>query len=175
MPHITKPEPGEYAPYTIMYISLLPDDGQVLRHLRKNLDATLTFIRSFPTKKLATPCAPGEWTIQEILIHIADTERIFAYRALRIARGDTTPLAGFEQDDYVPASRANERELESILAEYTAVRLATCTLFESLGEEDFNKAGIASENRVSVRALAYIIAGHELHHVNSIQENYGNN
>ncbi|NUM44402.1 MAG: DinB family protein [Anaerolineales bacterium] len=173
MPHIPKPERGEYAPYAIMYIDLLPDDGQVLQHLRKNLDATLTLIRSFPVEKLATPCAPGEWTIQEILIHIADTERIFAYRALRIARGDTTPLTGFEQDDYVPASRANEREIESILAEYTAVRLATCTLFESFGEEVFNRAGIASENRVSVRALAYITAGHELHHVQSIRENYG--
>lgn len=173
MPHIPKPQPGEYAPYAIMYIDLLPDDGQVLQHLRENLEATKTFILSFPAEKLAIPCAPGEWTIKEILIHITDTERIFAYRALRIARGDSTPLSGFEQDEYVPESKANERDIESILDEYTAVRIATCTLLESFGEEIFMRAGTASENRVSVRGLAYIIAGHELHHVQSIRENYG--
>ena len=171
--NLPKPQPGEYAPYTIAYISLLPDDGQVLKHLRENLEATQTFIRTFPAEKLSTPCAPGEWTIQEILVHVCDSERIFAYRALRFARGDTTELSGFEQDDYVPVSRANERDIESILEEYTAVRLATLTLFESFGEEVFARTGIASENRVSVGALAYIIAGHELHHVRSIRENYG--
>ncbi|MCB9134763.1 MAG: DinB family protein [Anaerolineales bacterium] len=173
MPHISKPQPGEYAPYAIMYIDLLPDDGQVLTHLRENLDVTKAFIRSFPAEKLATPCAPREWTIKEILVHVSDSERIFAYRALRIARGDSTPLSGFEQDDYVPKARANERDIDNILEEYTAVRMATCTLLESFEEEIFMRAGTASENRVSVRGLAYIIAGHELHHVQSIRENYG--
>lgn len=172
MPNISKPQPGEYAPYAIMYIDLLPDDGQVLKRLRENLDATQAFIRSFPAEKLAKPCAPGEWTIKEILVHVSDTERIFAYRALRIARGDSTPLSGFEQDDYVPESQANERDIEAILDEYTAVRLATCTLLESFSEDIFMRTGTASENRVSVRGLAYIIAGHELHHVQSIRENY---
>lgn len=172
MPHIPKPHPGEYAPYTIMYIDLVPNDGQVLKHLRDHLAATLAFIRSFPAEKLATPHQPGEWTIQEILVHLSDSERIFAYRALRIARQDTTPLAGFEQDDYVPTSRANTRGLASILEEYAAVRLATVTMFESFEEDVYTRTGIASENRVSVRALAYIIAGHEQHHMNSIRENY---
>ncbi|GAB4580373.1 MAG: DinB family protein [Anaerolineales bacterium] len=170
---IPKPQPGEYAPYAILYIRQLPDDGQVLRNLRENLAHTLAFIRSFPADKLTTPWAPGEWTIQEILIHVADSERIFAYRALRFARQDATPLPGFEQDEYVPVSRANERAIESILAEYAAVRMATLTLFESFEEEVFARTGLASENRVSVRALAYIIAGHELHHIKSIRENYG--
>ncbi len=172
MPHIPKPQPGEYAPYTILYIDLVPDDGQVLKHLRDNLAATLAFIRSFPPEKLATPHQPGEWTIQEILVHLSDSERIFAYRALRIARQDATPLSGFEQDDYVPASRANTRGIASILEEYAAVRSATLTLFESFDEEVFARTGTASENRVSIRALAYIIAGHEQHHINSIRENY---
>jgi hypothetical protein len=158
MNFIPKPEPGEYTPYTLMYIRLVPDDGQVLKHLRDNLEATKAFIRSFPEEKLSTPHEPGEWTIKEILVHISDTERIFAYRALRFARLDATELAGFEQNDYVPVSEANKRNIESILDEYTAVRLATSTLFESFDEEVYTRTGIASENRVSIRALAYIIA-----------------
>ena len=169
---IPKPQPAEYAPYTIMYINLVPDNGQVLKHLRDNLEATKAFIRAFPAEKLATPCAPGEWTIKEILVHVSDTERIFAYRALRFARGDTTELAAFDQDDYVPASKANVRAMEAILDEYTAVRMATSTLFESLDEYGHAREGIASEHRVSIRALAYIIAGHERHHMNSIRTNY---
>jgi len=111
---IPKPQPGEYAPYTLTYINRLPDDGQVLKYLRENLEATKTFIGAFPAEKLSTPCAPGEWTIKEILVHVSDTERIFAYRALRFARGDTTELSGFEQNEYVPVSCANERDIVSI-------------------------------------------------------------
>jgi uncharacterized damage-inducible protein DinB len=171
MPHI--PQPGEYGAFYAGYIAQVPDDGQLLKHLRENLEQTLAFIRSFPADKLTTPCAPGEWTIQEILVHVADSERIFAYRALRFARHDATPLPGFDQDDYVPVSRANERDIASILAEYAAVRMATCTLFESFDEDTLARMGIASENPMSVRALAYIITGHELHHLKSIRENYG--
>ena len=169
---IPKPQPGEYTPYTIMYISLVPDDGLVLKHLRDNLEAAKTFIRTFPEEKLATPHEPGEWTIKEILIHISDAERIFAYRALRFARQDSNELPGFEQNDYVPASRANMREIEGILEEYSAVRMATITLFESFEEDVYTQAGTAAGNPVTIRALAYIIAGHELHHMNSIRENY---
>ena len=172
MPHIPKPEPGEYAPYTIMYISLLPDDGQVLRHLRKNLDETLAFIRTFPAEKLTTPCAPGEWTIQEILIHITDTERIFAYRALRIARGDTTPLPGFEQDDYVPNSGANARTPASIVDEFEAVREATIHLFKNFSDNMWERRGTASNAEVTVTALAFITAGHWEHHLRVIRERY---
>ena len=172
MNYIPKPQPGEYAPYTIMYTDLVPDDGQVLKYLRDNLDATKAFIRSFPEEKLATPCAPGEWTIKEILVHVSDTERIFAYRALCFARQDSTKLAGFDQEAYVHASGANGRDIVSILDEYTAVRMATIALFESFDEDVYTRTGIASDNRVSIRALAYIITGHELHHMNSIRENY---
>jgi len=98
---------------------------------------------------------------------------MFAYRALRFARGDTTELARFDQDTFVPHSRANARDIESILDEYTAVRMATSALIESFEEDVFTRTGIAAENRVSIRALAYIIAGHELHHMKSIRENYG--
>ncbi|NJN45136.1 MAG: DinB family protein [Anaerolineae bacterium] len=153
-------------------MTLTPNDGQILKHLQENLEATKTFIRTFPAEKLTTPCAPGEWTIKEILVHVSDTERIFAYRALRIARQDPTELPGFDQNAYVPASGANARDIEAILDEYTAVRMATITLLESFSEDRYSCLGTASENPLSVRAAAYIIAGHELHHMNSIRENY---
>jgi hypothetical protein len=172
MKAIQKPLEGEYAPYAIMYISLLPDDGLVLTHLADNLQTTTAFIRSFPAEKLSHRWAEGEWTIKEILVHVSDTERIYSYRALRFARNDATPLPGYNQDDYVPYSGANERPLEDILAEFTAVRQATLTLFNSLEEEAFTRGGVASEHLLTVRAAAYIIAGHELHHLNSIRQNY---
>lgn len=169
---IPKPEAGEFAPYTIMYIGLLPDDGRVLDHMQQNLQETAAFIRSFPLGKLTYRFAAAEWTIKEILVHIIDDERIFGYRALRFARNDQQELPGFEQDEYVPYSRANERDIEEILAEFQAVRRATITLFNSLDDAALSRTGIGSGNVLSVRAAAYHIAGHELHHVHSIKENY---
>ena len=169
---IRKPNKGEYAPYTIPYVGLVSDDGLVLQYLADNLDQTIQLARSFSEEQLVTPCAPNEWTIKEILLHIIDTERIFAYRALRVARNDATALPGFEQDAYVPFSHANGRSLDSILEELTAVRQATITLFDNFDESAFTREGIVSGHVMSVRAAAYIIAGHELHHVNSINENY---
>jgi len=155
-----------------MYISLVDEGRPVLEQYQANLHATRELILSFRPEQLARPCAEGEWTIKEILVHMMDTERIFCYRALRIARNDLTPLPGFEQDDYVPYSRANEREGEALLAEYAAVRQATLTFFESLDGQAILRAGTVNGNRVSVRALVWMIAGHELHHLNSIRENY---
>ena len=172
MRKIPKPKEGEYAPYTIMYIGLLPDDGLVLQHMKDQVTATRDFILSFPEEKLTQPCAEGEWTIKEILVHIIDDERIYCYRALRFARNDATELPGFEQDDYVPYSRANARKIGDILEEYAAVREATLTFFDSLGEEALERVGVGSGNIMSVRAAAYHIAGHELHHINSTKENY---
>jgi uncharacterized damage-inducible protein DinB len=173
MRRIDKPQAGEYTPYTIMYIDLVPDDGLVLEHLRTSETALLDFIRAFPNEKLSVPWKAGEWTIKEILVHIIDTERIFAYRALRIARNDMTELPGFEQDDYVSYSAANNRELEDILAEYQTVRAATISLFQSLTDEALLRQGRSGGNPLSVRAALYIIAGHEPYHVVSIRENYG--
>lgn len=169
---ISKPEPGEYAPYTTMYIDLLPDDGRVLTHLQNNLQKTIELFQSFPEEALAQPHAPGEWTIKEILVHIIDDERIYAYRALRFGRYDQTELPGFEQDDYVPPSRANHRDTQSIIDELKAVRAATITLFNSFDDDSLLQKGVGSGNVLSVRAAAYHIAGHELHHLNSIKENY---
>lgn len=169
---IQKPQAGEYAPYTLMYIDLLPDDGRVLMHLAENLAATEHFVRAFPEESLAVPHAPGEWTMKEILVHVIDDERIYSYRALRVARGDLTELPGFEQDEYVPYSRANERSLDDILEEFAAVRRATIALFNSFDDAALLRKGISSDKIMSVRAAAYHIAGHEMHHLNSMRENY---
>lgn len=172
MRHIPKPESGEYDPYAIMYIKLLPDDGNLLQHLEDNLKHAEELARSFTEEALSTAHKTGEWTIKQILVHIIDDERIYAYRALRAGRNDQTPLPGFEQDDYIAPSRANDRSLDSILDEYRAVRMATITLFKYLPEDSFMNTTIANDHPVTVRALAYHLAGHELHHLNSIRENY---
>lgn len=170
--YIEKPEAGEYAPYTIMYIGLLPDDGLVLKHLEDNLTVTKDFILSLTGEKLEYRYAVGKWTIKEILTHIIDDERIYAYRALRFARNDKTELPGFEQDDYAIHSGANERDLKDILQEFARVRYATISLFEGFDREAVLRAGVADGKVMSVRAAAYHIAGHERHHINIIKERY---
>ena len=172
MLHVEKPKEGEYNPYAIMYIRLLPDDGLIIKHLNENFKTVKNFILSVPEEKLLYRYAENKWTIKEMLVHIMDDERIYAYRALRIARNDKTELPGFEQDDYVPYSRANERSLKNILNEYATTRRAIISLFENLNEAAFLRTGTANGHIVSVRALAYHIAGHELHHMNIIRERY---
>jgi uncharacterized damage-inducible protein DinB len=172
MRKIEKPKEGEFAPYTMMYIGLLPDDGLVLQHLRNNLRAAKDFILSLPAEKLLYAYAKGKWTIKEILAHIIDDERIYVYRALRFARHDKTELPGFEQDDYAVYSRANERDVKDILDELEAVRLSTIAFFESLDDEALLRIGRADGKVMSVRAAAYHIAGHEMRHLNIIKERY---
>jgi uncharacterized damage-inducible protein DinB len=172
MKRIEKPLEGEYAPYTIMYIGLLPDDGLVLQHLEENLKATEDLILSLPVEKLAYRYAEGKWTIKEILVHIIDDERIYAYRALRFARNDKTELPGFEQDDYALHSGANARDIKDILKEFATVRRATISLFEGFNNQALTRAGVANGNIMSVRAAIYHLAGHELHHINLIRERY---
>ena len=169
---IEKPKEGEFPQYAIIYIGLLPDDGLLLKHLQDNFIAIKELILSLPEEKLLYRYAKDKWTIKEILVHIIDDERIYAYRALRFARGDKTELPGFDQDDYALSSRANERSIENIFEEYEAVRSATIALFNGLPKDSFMRRGIANRNKATVRALAYHIAGHELHHINIIKEKY---
>lgn len=172
MKTIPKPLEGEYAPYAIMYISLLPDDGLVLNHLRDNINVITNLVRPLSDEHLTTPFARGEWTVKEILVHIADDERIYAYRALRSARNDQTELPGFDQERFAAYSGANDRSLDSIFEEYASVRAATLTLFDNLPDAALTRASVANGHIMSVRAAAYHIAGHELHHLNSIKQNY---
>lgn len=169
---IPKPQPGEYPPYARMYIDLLPDDGRLLEHLRDNLRTVIDLASSLPEAKLLHRYAPGKWTIKEVLVHVVDDERIYAYRALCFARGETAPLPGFEQDDYAALSGANDRSLQSILTEYAAVRESTIALFDGFADDVLVRSGVANDNRASVRALGWHIAGHELHHLNLIRDRY---
>ena len=177
---IPKPGKNEYPAYSHIYMDLLEDDEMILDHLHDNFIKIKTFIYSLPGEILTYRYEEGKWTIKEILVHLIDDERIFAYRALRYARNDSTPLHGFEQDDYVKYSSANKRSLESIFDEYVAVRKSTLLLFQNLPEESFMKKGSGIDtdgniiNERTVRALAYHIAGHELRHIKIIKERYLN-
>jgi len=172
MKKIEKPKEGEFPPHAIQYIKLVPDDGLLLTHLKENFEKVKKFILALPEDKLVYRYARNKWTIREILVHIIDDERIYAYRALCFARNEKTELPGFEQDDYALFSNANNRSIENILREYEAVRNATITLYEGLDEEALLRTGIANNNKATVRALGYHIAGHELHHINIIREKY---
>lgn len=174
MRRIPKPQPGEYPPYADMYIRLLPDDGRILDHLWDNFRAARKFVRAIPGERLTHRYAPGKWSIKQILVHIIDDERIYAYRALRFARGEKLGLTGFDQDAYAAASEADRRSLDSILQEWETVRLATIALFANLPEASLTRIGhgSGSASDASVRALAYHIAGHEQHHLHVIRERY---
>ena len=172
MRRIEKPDDDEYVPYVKRYIELLPDDGLILDHLQTNLETTRAFLLSLPQDRLLYRYAEGKWTIKEIVQHLSDDERIYAYRALRFARNDFTELPGFEQNDYARFAGANERQLDDLLNELGTVRAATLSLYDGLGEETMRRKGIASGNVMSVRAIAYHIAGHELRHLNIIRERY---
>ncbi|GGG54491.1 DinB family protein [Hymenobacter glacieicola] len=168
----TRPGADQYAPYYATYIRLVPEGHNPLQQLREQPVTLRQLLHGLSDEQARLRYAPGKWSIKESLVHVLDTERIFAYRALRIARGDQQPLPGFDQDAYVPASGADIRPLEDILGEYTAVRTATLSLLESFPAEVYERVGTASASPVSVRALAYMLAGHEAHHLNLLQERY---
>jgi uncharacterized damage-inducible protein DinB len=168
---IPRPDASEFLPYYGKYIDAMPD-GDLLQLLRTNLDATLTLVRGLPESQGGHRYAPGKWSIREVLGHVIDAERIFAYRALRIARGDATPLASFDENAYAAASDADARTLADLADELEHVRLGNIALFRSLGDEALARRGTASDATVSVRALAWILAGHELHHVKLLRERY---
>lgn len=173
---IPKPKKDEYPPYSSIYMTLLKDDGLVLQHMADNFFKIKAFIYALPESRLYFRYAEDKWSIKEILVHIIDDERIFAYRALRYARFDKTELPGFEQDDYAFYSDADERSLESIFTEYEAVRNATIAMFNGFPDEVFLRSGtsVGGINNRTVRALAYHIAGHELRHIKVIKERYLN-
>jgi hypothetical protein len=168
---ITAPDQSEYAPYYGRYISLV-EGNDVIRALKQQEPETVAMLAGLTDQQGDYRYAPEKWSLKEVVGHLTDSERVFAYRALRIARNDPTPLPGFEQDDYVRAAMFGKRSLAGLLDEFTVVRQASLLLFRSLNAEAWMRRGVASEKEVSVRALAYIIAGHELHHRRIIQEKY---
>ncbi len=167
----TKPAPDEYPAFAEQYVSLITGND-ILGTLRIQLNQTATLFSGRSERDADFRYAPEKWTVKEVLGHIADAERIFAYRALRIARGDQTPLAGFEQDDYVREGHFNKRKLADLAAEFADVRLASLALFSSFGADVWSRRGVANNSAVTVRALAFIVAGHELHHRRILEERY---
>lgn len=170
-PRIAPPDASEHAPYYGKYIALVPGDD-ILSTLEARQHETIRFLSSLTEQQAAHRYAPEKWSVKEVIGHIADSERIFAYRALRIARADRTPIEGFEQDDYVRAAGFDRLPLGGLVAEFTAVRQATIRLLESLPADAWQRRGVANNNEVSVRALAYMIAGHEIHHLQIVREKY---
>lgn len=162
----------EYNAYYGNYISLVSADTSLIENLKIGEKKTLRFFKSIPEDKLKYAYEEGKWTILDVLLHIIDTERIFAYRALRIARGDKKELVGFDQDEYIGPAKANTRSLESLLNEYMSVRRSTVCLFEVLDNESLKRMGTAGMSPLSARAAGFVIAGHEIHHANIIEERY---
>jgi|SRR5690606_19815120 len=166
-----RPAADEYAPYYATYVSKVAD-ADILDVLREQGEAFRGLFARVADEKRLFAYAPGKWTLAEAIQHVTDTERVFAYRALRVARGDTIALPGFDQDNWVPTSQANERSLASLVDEFTAVRAASVTLFGGLPATAWDRRGTASDKAVSVRGQAYILAGHALHHEGIIRERY---
>jgi hypothetical protein len=165
-----RPQSGEYNPYFDRYISLV-DSDDIIGLLQRQAPETATLFKS-ATDKADFRYAPGKWTVKEMLGHINDTERIMAYRALRIARGDKTPIEGFEQDDYVRNGNFAQRTLADLIEEFANVRTASVSLFRQFDTETGQRQGTVNNHATSARALAYIIAGHELHHRRILKEKY---
>ncbi len=171
---IERPKAGEYNTYYDRYISLIPG-SEILNTLEKEWPKTVALLAGRSEADGELHYAPGKWTVKQAFGHLIDTERIMSYRALRIARNDRTPIEGFEQDDYVRDGPYSALRLADLIEEFKSVRAATLSLFRNLRAGDWTRRGVANQNEISVRALAYIIAGHELHHRHILEERYFGN
>ncbi len=161
----------EYRGYFETYVNKSLHNS-LIDGLSIGLKDTISFFSSIQSDKFDFRYAEGKWTIRELLLHLIDAERVFNYRALRFARNDSTSLPGFDENDYVPESNASERSMESLIEEYELVRKSTIALFESFTDEALKRRGKAGNGEVSVRAIGYIITGHEIHHRQIIEERY---
>ena len=166
-----RPQSTEYAPYYDRYISLATETD-IFDTLAAQPDEIKALLAPLAEEKGSYAYADGKWTIKELLSHIIDGERIFAYRALRISRGDKTPIEGFEQDDYIANSNANNRTFADLIDEFTLERQANVHLFKNISAVGSKEMGTANDNPVSARAIAYIMAGHVRHHIGVLTEKY---
>lgn len=168
---LIRPDATEYAPFYAGYVAQVPD-GDIVSLLEVQARDTAALLAGLSDERGEYRYAPDKWTLKEVIGHIADAEQIFAYRALRIARGDGTPLASFDENAYVPVAECGRRTLADLVAELGTVRAATLTLVRSLTDTAAARTGTASGKTISVRALVYIIAGHERHHLALVRERY---
>lgn len=167
-----RPQQGDYNPYFDNYISLVKGEN-ILAVLESNSKTTHDFLTSIAEEKGNYRYADGKWNVKQVIIHITDTERVFAYRALSIARDNSVLLPGFDENTWADNSAAEKRTLTDVVEEFLAVRQSTIHLLKSFDDEMLLRKGIANNNPASVIALAFVIAGHELHHLNVLKERYG--
>ena len=168
---LERPAADEFAPYYAGYISRVPD-GDIVATIEGQIGDTLALLRAIPESRGDHRYAPDKWSIKDIIGHVSDTERVMAYRALRIARADQTPLSGFDQDPWVQAAHFETRSVASLVTELEHVRSSTVDLLRSFDERAFLRRGTANGVSLTSRALAWIIAGHERHHLAGLRERY---
>jgi hypothetical protein len=167
-----RPAADEFAPYYGKYVERVPD-GDLAATLERNILDTAAFLRSPKVQALAEHrYASGKWSVKEVIGHLMDAERVFAYRMMRFGRADTTELPGFDENAYVPAGEFGTRTLDDLVGEFVALRAATVTLIRGMPQVAWTRRGVASNNPISARALAWVIAGHELHHRAVLEERY---
>jgi hypothetical protein len=169
MPH--KPAPDEHASYVTQYIDPLPD-RPVLGLLESAMAETCAFYAALSEDQGDHRYQPGKWSVKEVLGHVTDTERVFIYRALCFSRGEAQSLPGFEEGEYVAGARSARRTLESLVEEYAAVRTGTLSFLRGLDEDQWRRSGIANQSRFTVRAIPWVLAGHDRHHRLVVAERY---
>ncbi|MGB7069466.1 MAG: DinB family protein [Pyrinomonadaceae bacterium] len=168
---MNRPEINEYDPYYESYVSLVPE-GDIVGVMDDQTSRLNDVFAELPQEFGTYRYAEGKWTVKEVISHLIDGERMFAYRVFRIARGDKTPIEGFEQDGYIENSHANNRSFAELLREFELLRNANTMFFKNLHDEDWVRIGTANEREISVRALAYIMAGHVRHHIEILKTRY---
>lgn len=166
-----RPLTSEYDPYYQPYIDAVPE-GDIVDVLVREGTRMVDFLGSIPAEKASFRYAPGKWSVSDVVGHVVDSERVFSYRALRMARGDRTPLASMDQDDYVDGTHFEARGIESLSREFHLLRSANTVLYSSFSTEMLDRVGTASGLSFSVRALLYLTAGHAIHHIRIIKERY---
>jgi uncharacterized damage-inducible protein DinB len=162
---------NEYASFYATYIKAI-ENVELIEELEICLHDFIKFVQNIPMDKFDFRYAEGKWTIKDIIQHLIDAERVFSYRALRISRNDKTPLPGFEENDYAENTNANGRSIQDLLTEFSAVRHSTLLLFKSFSDEQLTRIGMTSGEEVSVRAIGFIIIGHQKHHQKVFTERY---
>jgi len=167
-----RPSASEYAAYYDTYVRLVDEECDIAEMLARQIDETLAFYRAVTEEQSRTRYAPGKWSAKQVMGHMSDTERVFQYRAAAFARGDQNRLPGFEQDEWMAMAAFEDRSWSSLIDELKAVRGSSVALFRHIPEDGLDRRGTASDNPVTVRALGYMIAGHERHHLAILKERY---
>lgn len=168
-----RPAPSEYAEYYGLYINKVPE-GDLLQIMEQTNKQTLALLNTLTEQQALHKYEFGKWSVKEIIQHLIDAERVFQYRAMRIARGDTTDLPGYDHNNYVHESKADYRKLQDLINEFSIVRKSTQSLFATMSNDRLIRSGTANNNKQTVRSLAYIVVGHEIHHMSVIKERYLN-